>query len=205
MRVGLPAIFREFLERVVDEPEKFCHRSYLHPANGFYKIELGEILGGKLRLHVWPEGSTKEGDIHDHRWDFLSHILVGAVVERRFESMGGRLGYDILTHVHPYDRETLLLVPDEMKCVQERHYYQGESYTCLAGEIHQAFPLDGKFTATMVLTGPPNGRPARVFRKGGIFNELKSVSLEPEVLMKIVLRVLNEMKGPDGFISPAAF
>lgn len=51
-------------------------RSYIH-GNGFVKVVLLNESGFKLRLHIWFAGCACEENIHDHRWSFASHVLLG--------------------------------------------------------------------------------------------------------------------------------
>lgn len=53
-------------------------RSFRH-VNGFDKIVLCEDRdqGWKLRLHIWWPGATSIEGLHDHRWNFASHMITG--------------------------------------------------------------------------------------------------------------------------------
>ncbi|MBN6050726.1 hypothetical protein JYK22_02175, partial [Nonomuraea sp. RK-328] len=64
-------------------------RSYYH-ANSFLKVVLmvGDKNPWKLRLHVWDSqpdvaGTTTE-DIHSHRWDFTTALVLGEYFAREF-------------------------------------------------------------------------------------------------------------------------
>lgn len=193
-------MFRDMLARVLSAPERYASKSYMHPANGFYKVELGEILGGKLRLHIWPGGWSGPGHIHDHRWDFVSHVLQGTLIERRFyEKPDERLGWTELTHAHPHDVERLDLFSGGISLTSESFHEKGDTYSCPAGAIHQLFPKDFGKAATLVFTGSPNGKNARVFDVK-LFDEsvgknwpphFETKSLDPLMLAGLVRELLS--------------
>jgi hypothetical protein len=69
------------LTSLLSEPELIAAAagaSYAHD-NGFDKILLASTrTGWKLRLNVWwPDRGEHTENIHDHRWDFASAVLVG--------------------------------------------------------------------------------------------------------------------------------
>jgi hypothetical protein len=58
--------------------------AYLHP-NGFIKICVAMKPGEwTTRLHFWNQ-PEEESDIHSHRWDFASRILIGSLRARTYE------------------------------------------------------------------------------------------------------------------------
>ncbi|MDY0810603.1 hypothetical protein [Kitasatospora purpeofusca] len=65
-------------------------RSYYH-ANNFLKVVLlvGDGRPWKLRLHLWhprPDASgTVTEDIHSHRWDFTTALVVGEYFAQEFK------------------------------------------------------------------------------------------------------------------------
>jgi hypothetical protein len=63
--------------------------AYWHD-NGFAKVVLatGKKTGRKLVLHVWPTAAVvdTEDNIHNHRWDFASAIIIGTLEMEIFTS-----------------------------------------------------------------------------------------------------------------------
>lgn len=55
-----------------------CSRTSVRHPLGFDKFVLGAFRNYDLRLHVWwPKSGPPLEDIHDHRFDFASTVLVG--------------------------------------------------------------------------------------------------------------------------------
>lgn len=77
---------RNLIEQVLSDDDHLAEiaaRSYYH-ANSFLKVVLmvGDQEAWKLRLHVWhpqpPGAENKMEDVHTHRWDFTTAIVLGA-------------------------------------------------------------------------------------------------------------------------------
>tara|TARA_B110000211_G_scaffold234413_1_gene303964 strand:- start:730 stop:1362 length:633 start_codon:yes stop_codon:yes gene_type:complete len=58
--------------------EEIASKSYVHP-NGFAKIVYETLEGTICRLHIYPPGAVADKNIHDHRWDFSSVTICGAL------------------------------------------------------------------------------------------------------------------------------
>lgn len=163
----LPAAL-ELLHERTEMLEAVARRSYVH-ANGFAKIVLARSDDGRdqIRLHVWPDSSAPDpGDVHDHRWSFVSLPLLGAFSESRFtESSTGddrcvyqchpRQGRQWLTLQGPADAKL------EQLSAADRQ--PGESYDCRWGEIHRFGPSVAGVAATLVLVGAPQRAFANVY------------------------------------------
>ena len=68
--------------------EDIASRSYLHE-NGFWKLVLLQDpkKRWKIQLRVWDEETCRkstESDVHDHRWDFYSRLLLGSAMHCTF-------------------------------------------------------------------------------------------------------------------------
>lgn len=80
----------EYLHDLLQGPEYICSDqslvAYRHP-NGFTKIRLAALTdnGWAIRLHVWGKKSADE-NIHSHRWNFASRILIGSLIEETYET-----------------------------------------------------------------------------------------------------------------------
>ena len=79
-QLSLPQVLALLQGLLADEQalQAVAARSYVH-GNGFVKVVLLDEHGHKLRLHIWFAGSACEENIHDHRWSFASHVLVGTL------------------------------------------------------------------------------------------------------------------------------
>lgn len=80
-RLAHPADLGRALETMLDDPEALrqcARKSYVHP-NGFDKIVLASgDSGWKLRLNIWwPSDGWHTENIHNHRWNFASSVVVG--------------------------------------------------------------------------------------------------------------------------------
>ncbi len=63
-------------------------KSYIHQ-NGFVKLVYETIEDTVCRLHVYPLGATADKNIHDHRWDFTSITICGALPMSLFTPFEG--------------------------------------------------------------------------------------------------------------------
>ncbi|WP_394617102.1 hypothetical protein JNUCC0626_47085 [Lentzea sp. JNUCC 0626] len=96
-RLADPAELKALLTGVLADEDRLARiavRSYYH-ANSFLKVVLtgGEGDTWKLRLHVWhpqPAGTvlTME-DVHSHRWNFTTAIVLGTYNAREFSVASG--------------------------------------------------------------------------------------------------------------------
>ncbi len=86
-RIVREGLLDDFINRVRCDTrslQTIARRSYLHP-NGFDKIVLidSQRPAYKLRLHVWLPSEEQKAiapeDVHNHRWDFCSHVLMGSL------------------------------------------------------------------------------------------------------------------------------
>jgi hypothetical protein len=145
--------------------------SYRH-RNGFDKIVLASPAGGplKLVLHVWPpRGFDLTDHIHDHRWDFASVVLCGALrlelyapdadganySAMRYRSLPGVGNYEL----HP--RGTMAVSAHASVTMME-----GSTYSWASGLLHRAWGLPGQVTATLIVQGPPTRNSTNVLIRG---------------------------------------
>ncbi|MET8234297.1 hypothetical protein ABZS77_26850 [Micromonospora sp. NPDC005298] len=87
-----PGELRSLIGQVISDDDllaKIAKSSYYH-ANNFLKIVLlaGEKNPWKLRLHMWHPQPNDSGliteDIHSHRWDFTTALVVGEYFAQEF-------------------------------------------------------------------------------------------------------------------------
>src|SRR6185437_9348727 len=86
LRIRFPAPgLLDFLMSSPPAIERIAASSYPH-SNGFDKFLLSETATCKLRLHIWWNGIDGiESDLHNHNWDFASHILCGSLRTELFD------------------------------------------------------------------------------------------------------------------------
>jgi hypothetical protein len=82
-RLTQPGSFGRLLELLLKSKgivEQIARHSYRHPL-GFDKFVLAPLRPlGQLRLHVWwPEDEREREHVHNHRFGFISGVLVGQV------------------------------------------------------------------------------------------------------------------------------
>ncbi|QKG25459.1 hypothetical protein [Actinomadura verrucosospora] len=132
--------------------------SYRHP-NGFDKIVLLADAGCQLRLHVWRDDAceTRVENVHNHRWDFSSVLLLGGY--RFQEFVPDPDGPDFHTYGYASERgaaEYSLepLGPRGLTCSFDAHLGPGTSYTLASDVLHRVSNVPGRLTVSLVLQGP---------------------------------------------------
>jgi hypothetical protein len=144
-------------------------RSYLH-ANGFLKIALlaGECF--KLRLHLWmPSGSSlaqNNEDIHNHRWDFASHMLAGAYRYQEFAPAADGTPYFAYSYRSPKSGSFYPLQAhgtEHLQCIFDAIIQPRTSYTLRAEVLHRVIGCPDQLTATLVLQAAARRQSTEVF------------------------------------------
>lgn len=135
-------------------------RSYRHH-NGFDKIVLASPASSplKLVLHVWPRGGAADAnDIHDHRWDFASVVLCGALRVELYEPDVSGRSYSVMRYRPMPGAENYDLQPSGTMAVSAQASVTitvGSAYSWAADLLHRAWGLPGQTTATLIVQGPP--------------------------------------------------
>jgi hypothetical protein len=145
-------------------------RSYWHP-NGFAKIKVFEHLDYSLRLHLWPEGEDRRGDMnpHGHRWAFASWLLLGAgVVEKYFEEAASTHPDGVEYKRYRYRRRVRskdLRNPEvvHLREIEEIVRPAGSTYSCTPDRIHTIDPIGRGLLVTMVVQGASEAKATRVY------------------------------------------
>jgi hypothetical protein len=131
-----------------------ARRSYWH-SNGFLKIVLLACRDYKLRLHLWDSGTpTRREDIHNHRWDFASHMLTGGYRYQEFmptDEGPSYFGYTYRPaggtdafHIQERGRQPL-------RCTHDALIETGTTYLLRAEVLHRVINRPGQITATLML------------------------------------------------------
>lgn len=173
--------------------ELIASKSYNH-LNGFSKIIIKDDKENsiKIRLHIWQKKgeitNAENGDIHDHRWSYVSIPLFGELKETRYKE---KLFTNSCTEIKKFrykcfsrgESEWLNLQGAKEVCLKKittNSRKKGEAYFCKAGEIHTIEPIIYP-AASLIMTFNPKRTFARVYRN----------RLEAEDFMKIYAPSLN--------------
>lgn len=81
------ADFARLLDALLDDPAWLttaARGAYRH-GNGFLKVPLCDAGGVRVRLHCWPEDDCGEENVHNHRWDMASRVLIGRLTSEHYD------------------------------------------------------------------------------------------------------------------------
>lgn len=159
--------------------------SFVHPHGAKKIVLLGENNDlPQLRIHVWEASphSKNEESIHDHKWDFISKIISGAVKNTTYSIDSRRNG----SH-----RKYVLTTNDNNRGVSQKgrcSVYEvddvvmvpGNRYCMLTNVLHQIRPV-ATYSATLFL---------------------RSRYLSSST--SVVLPAAMELQGPTGFVRMSA-
>lgn len=158
------------LTEVAASPTLFdeCRRaSYFH-ANGFYKLVAAVGEGFALRLHLWTggKGEMEGGNLHSHRWDIASQVLLGKMRVRLYgPASDGELwaGWSYRS-----DDGADALEPcggRRLRLVQLIDMGRGGGFSSPHDVIHHAEALSSE-AMTLVVTSPRKSLSTQVFSQG---------------------------------------
>ena len=157
-QLSLPQVLALLQGLLADEQalQAVAARSYVH-GNGFVKVVLLDEHGHKLRLHIWFAGSACEENIHDHRWSFASHVLVGTLSSEVWAD-------DAQGQVLPeyrYAAATATLAADKqaqgscrVSLQQHCQYSAGSSYVMPKQVLHRIINPGHHLVATVMVSAP---------------------------------------------------
>jgi hypothetical protein len=145
--------------------------AYWH-SNGFAKIKIIETPGFCLRLHIWPPGEHRLGEVdpHDHRWEFASWVAIGAgIQERRFEVVVDDDSRGMTYTRYAYGRAdgASYLRREGPSRLRETSVFKrepGHVYSCPPDVLHTVAPIGDGLVATVVLQGPLLEKSTVVYR-----------------------------------------
>lgn len=151
--------------------EEIASRSYFH-ANGFLKIVL--LTGGKedwkLRLHLWaaqPE-ATLDGleDIHSHRWDFTTALILGEYLATEYRVGPGdeyfHYEYGAVGGGQSFSMRELGM--GRLSPVFQARLPAGAIYHISSELLHRVSRISREMTATLMVQGPAARRSTDVYR-----------------------------------------
>src|ERR1700722_9016956 len=153
----------------------FPSLSWRHHGIGVLQGYVVENVEPEVRLHIWhpqllKSGMSLSGDIHDHRFDLVSHVLCGKV------------GHDEILPQSCDDGEWSMLALTHARAAKDSGYHgptrqiegrytisqsnyvisEGHSYRFPAGRFHRSPVLDG-VTVTCVEKHNQSDASARIF------------------------------------------
>lgn len=155
------------LDEFVEETRKSPHQhtdSYRHD-NGYDKVVLFQDRDTymKMRLHIWypclmPQMRHPRQNVHNHRWDFSSVVLLGCVdhvtyrfaesneegeefFHYRYYARGSKEHYDL------EERGKTKLV-----CMSTEHFDKDMLYSVKNSTLHRVDVPDDKDVATFIIT-----------------------------------------------------
>lgn len=135
--------------------------------NGFIQIDLPD----NKRVNVWGHPAIPRQNVatqlHDHRFDFYSFVLRGAMCNATYQAYPARalpVTYDVYTPQVREGEDTVLVPlgdPVRLTPYHAQVVPAGESYRLPAGMVHETFV--NQPTATLMLKGDVRPIPVRVF------------------------------------------
>ena len=157
-QLSLPQVLALLQGLLADEQalQAVAARSYVH-GNGFVKVVLLDEHGHKLRLHIWFAGSACEENIHDHRWSFASHVLVGTLKSEIWvdDAQGQALPeycYAAATATAAADKQALGICRVSLQ--QHCQYGAGSSYVMPKQVLHRIINPGQHLVATIMVSAP---------------------------------------------------
>lgn len=166
----------ELLETSIDVGNRhlidaMCADSYIH-ANGFYKISFpySQDSPVRLRLHIWPGDALmgSEPDAHNHKWSFVSRVLIGKLMHDVLHVSPGSGEY----HHYEYKRvgcghQYIRSGTAELKLRRVEAAPSGIVYSMDARTVHRVRPDESGYTATLVVELAPARAQTDIFVANG--------------------------------------
>ncbi len=180
------------------DPAQIAARSYWHP-NGFAKLVLHVAPEFKVRLHVWPAGPDRRGEVnpHGHRWDFASTVLCGpGLRSTTFEEAAEGTPYVRHDYVGSAVQASLafrcsVFLTARHSCPVPTH----ARYAITTETVHTIDPLGTDLVATLVVQGRPWKAFAPVYCLPGADVDQPGLPILPTEVRDLVDAVLA---APDG-------
>ncbi|KMS76215.1 hypothetical protein ACM01_05750 [Streptomyces viridochromogenes] len=173
-------------------------RSYYH-ANNFLKVVLlaGDKNPWKLRLHMWHPQPNASGtiteDIHSHRWDFTTALVVGEYFAQEFK-IGPGTEYYHFKYLPIGQGKTFSLEAqgkEELCSVFEAVLPAGTVYHINHEVLHCISRSAGKAAASLVLQQPAEEDFTNVYRTSPAGEQAKT---EIEVQRPSVAQLREELE-----------
>lgn len=201
-----PNLIRDRIQSLISHDEhleRVATHSYWHE-NGFAKIRFLRGTSFGVRLHVWPAGPDRIGDIdpHGHRWAFASWIAAGeGVEETTFVDVTDRRrgsGPNAREYIrYQYSRDTTGFLADpepaRLRVSGIRRHTRGDVYNCATTVLHVVAPIGTALVATVVLQGPVTQDSTLVYSQRGRPTGAREKPISAAVLRSLLLDVEAEI------------
>ncbi|MEX0174081.1 hypothetical protein [Streptomyces sp. LMG1-1-1.1] len=199
-RLAEPSELRSLIEQIIADEESLADiaaRSYYH-ANNFLKLVLlaGDKNPWRLRLHMWhpqPDASgTITEDIHSHRWDFTTALVVGEYFAQEFKIAPGReyhhfkylpIGQGKTFSLEAQGKEQLCSVFEALLPAGTVYYIDHKVLHCISRSA-------GKAAASLVLQQPAVEDHTNVYRTSPVGEQAKT---DIEVQRPTVAQLRDEL------------
>lgn len=131
-----------------------AQRSYVHE-NGFYKIVLDKSSTHQLRLHIWNGDFKNDENIHNHRFHFVSELLIGKYKEEIYQK--SEYGEEFYTYNYDPSNELSYSLKkiDNIKICKEKtlEHSQGDTISRNASMFHRVIPMTSEVVSLFLTTG----------------------------------------------------
>lgn len=164
--------------------------AYRH-ANGFVKVPLAEREGIRVRLHFWPADARGEENIHDHRWDMASRVLLGPLSNEVYALLppGDAPPGAIRARAYRYRKHRPGLAAEateqgvrSLRLARLRVLSSGEVYTLRHDVCHRIVKRHHGPAVTLMVQSAPVRAHNRMFRPGPEPPDVCPIPLGPERL-----------------------
>lgn len=162
-----PKTLTRLFDEFIDDTKSAVHHhtdSYTHD-NGFDKIVLFQDRETrmKLRLHIWhpriiPGNERPRQNVHNHRWDFSSAVLIGYADNVTYRLAEPSEGGDEFFHYRYYARGSKEHYEVEergksfLQCVETKRVTRGDIYSVHAEALHRVDTPNDILVSTLVVT-----------------------------------------------------
>lgn len=160
------------LKMLLDDTEfmqQIAAHSYFH-RNGFDKIVLlsSQNPQYKLRMHIWWPRTDEPliEDVHNHRWDFSSQILLGSYRNQEFLCTGHGQSFYEYKYLSPEGKDHYSMQhigPATLECVFDAQLTAGDYYHLRHPVLHRIVGDRKHLTVTLILQGPVKKTYTNVF------------------------------------------
>ncbi|UYZ73063.1 hypothetical protein [Moraxella bovis] len=112
-------------------------------------------------MHIWFEGVLAEENIHNHRWDYASHILLGELNSETWQE-----SFPHHDNAQPLDcylytaksqnkpAQTAYLGKKYLTKTKTHHHVCGDTYHLSSNTLHKIIAGQKSMTATIICTTP---------------------------------------------------
>ena len=166
---------KHYLVGVREDPDlqsEIRERSYVHPL-GIVKIPILVDVHNQweLRLHYWHKDNQHirkiDNDIHNHKWDFVSTIVMGRIVHTLYAEVADgdefyvqELGTSGIGSKRRYSEPKKI----KMAPAYTTHYLKGSSYFISRHVAHSVKPTGGD-AITLMLRGKYSANSTNIYWK----------------------------------------